>query len=660
MEPNTLSAETVTLCTGIEKTGKTAELIACALRLIEDGADACDLLVFAASPDTAISLRNRLAAASGSLAGIRVTAARGFALDVLSAPEVEASTGRKARMLTRFEESFLAEDLRTRGMPPKRIASMMGFFRKGLSELADCRPSWLQSHEEHDLYALLSSRLKAYGAYLEPELSGAAFHALCANRDALQRMSARHVLVDDYHLLSRASQHLACLVAQRTLFITSNPEGGCEAFDSYPHAEGAAELRECAPQACVIELGSSRLPLAQQHALSGLSELAQRAARVAAGYADETRRRTGAQAGAEDEAAQHAAATEQRVGETVCRMPEDEFTAIGAWAADLRAKGSAPDELAVVAPNSTWARNIAAALAAEGIPSESAWSAGPIGGDIRYADLSQAAQFVTLLTLAANPDDAASLRAWCGFGEYLTCRSIFAEMMDACEKEGIALCAMLTDAASCPERMAAFTYGSEAEHILGRIELLKRARADLEGRRGSDLVDALIRWTAESCNTPAVLPRPVAGLLTHVADEDDARSLAAKVRRSMDFPCLPRSGAVAIVNAERAAALDVRHTAIAGMVNGFAPAHVCFDRTKAGPRKAARMIAADARRYRAAAASGTESTELFRCASMRGTDARMHGVLVERYFIDRGMRCARLSRSIIADAMLGAPIELDS
>lgn len=652
MAPNTMSANTVTLCTGIEKTGKTTELIACARHLIEHGADARDLLVFAATPDAETELCNRLRARDKSLSEIRVTTVRDFALGILNMPEIETATGRQARMLTRFEESFLAEDLRTHGMAPKRIGSMMGFFRKGISELADCDPSWLVRREERDLYALLASRLKIYGAYLEPELSSTAFRALCADGDVLDKVHVRHVLIDDFHLLSRASQHLARLVARETLFVTTNPESECEAFDSYPYARGAAELLEDAPQARVIVLGTSRLSASQQNALAGLCELAHRASRIAA-RGNSALERNAAAAAKDTEATAH-------MHESICHKPEDEFTAIGAWAAKLTASGCAPEDLAVVAPNGTWARNIQAALAREGVPSKSAWASGPVGGDIRYADLSQAAQFVTLLTLAANSKDGCALRAWCGFGEYLTCRSLFAELMDACENSGKTLAIMLEDLAADPTRKDAFTYRSEADRVVSRMELLNRAQADLKDRRGRDLIEATVRWTAESSGTPAALPQPVAGLLADATDEDDVHSLATKVRRNMDFARLPLGNAAIIVPAHRACAAHAKHTAIAGMVNGFAPAHACFDRTKTSPQKAARIIAADARRYRAAVASGSESAEIFRCDTMRATDAQMHNALTERYFIKHGVRYAHLSRSIIADAMLGASIELDS
>lgn len=665
MNRNDLHVESVTLCTGIEKTGKTTELVAGALRLAESGAGMQDILVFACSPDAEDSLRERLARTSKLLEGIRVTTPRSFALEILANPDIRKRTGREARMLTRFEESFLAEDLRTGGIAPKRIASMMGFFRKSFSEMADDDSEWLGTQEERELFSLLESRLSVYGAYLEPQLADTAVQQLRSDRNALAAARVPHVLIDDYHLLSRASQHLACLAAGKSLFATSNPEGGYETFDSYPYAQGTRELLQAAPHAQVIELNKIHLPKPQINALSGLSNLIVRASEAASadsacqleGSAQAQKATTSAAMGtaASGEDTEPDLYPENRQ----CRMPEDEFAAIGSWAQTLIENGAQPNEIAVVAPNRTWARNIAAALSRRGIACATSYMQGPIGGDIRYLDLSQAAQFVSLLTLVANPEDGPALRAWCGVGEYLTCRSLFAEIMDACKRREVPLASILTEIANAETEASAFTYASEQEHVASRLALLSKACADLEGRRGKDLIDALVRWTAESSQTDATLPHAIAGLLVAAEENDGARTLARKIRQAMDSPRLSRKGSVAIVEPQRIAGLTFEHAAITGMVNGFTPPHASFDRTKTSPQRAARMVEREARLYRSATAAGTRDIAIFHCASMKGTDAQMLGACVGRYFVENGMRCARLSRSLIADAMLGESVQLE-
>ncbi len=651
MEHHDPHAESVTLCLGAEKTGKTTELFNQALRLVEDGNDAESIIVFACSPDAADSLRKRLARASKRLTEVRVTTARAFALEVLDTPRIKAKTGRSARMLTRFEESFLMEDLRVSGIPPKRIGAMVGFLRKGMSGMSDADPDWLATQEERDLFALLESRLDTYGAYLESELAARAFRALRSDAQALASLSVHNVLVDDFHLLSRASQHLSCLIADRFLFVSSNPEGGCETFDSQPNFRGAHELLRTASHATVITLEDVHLSPSRIEALNGLNALIGQADEIASGR--------------ERPAVAHAASSKQPIEVApqfeiiACQTPEDEFAAIGTWAQDLLDSGESPADLAVAVPNRTWARNIATALSRHDIPCSSSYTAETVGGDIRYADLSSAAQFVTLLNLAADPRDTPALRAWCGMGEYLTCRSVFAQIMDACRQENLEMADVLASVAAHDDKARILGYESEQARIRERMELLRNALSDLEGRTGQDLIDALSRWTAASSQTPEAIPPAVSGLIREWAPNDDACSLAAKVHRAMEFPCLPHGNQVAIIPAERACGMDIRHMALAGMINGFTPPHASFDRTKTSPQKAARMISRDALRYRAAASSASCSTTIFHCTAMRGTDAQMLDARIERYFIEKGIRHARVSRSIIADAMAGETITLD-
>ncbi len=665
-------APRATLILGKEKTGKTARLADRARFLIDEGVSAADIAAFAASPDAARAMRRALTATHPALTDVRVLVPRELALEVLARPEAQAFTGRRPRVLARFEESFLMEDLKVSAVRPGRIRALMGFFRKGWSDLADFDENWLIFAEERDLHDLVKQTLASYRAFFEDEVSNAACRFLLHHDSEWAHAGIPHVLVDDYQCLSRASQHLVNLLASESIAVAANPAACIEAYESYPYAEGVREFAEAHVQPHIERLETSFLPAGVKRALDRLEVCAGRddgesAARASADGGVGAGGGTGASASADSGVSVGANAGSDvdiafaaSVPDIVsCTTPADECAQVCAWVASTLKAGVRPDEVAVVVPNRTWERNIARALRREGVPVREGGQTGNVGGDIRYDDLSRAAQFITLLTLAAHPEDEAALRAWCGFGDYLTCRSLFSEVLPWCREGDPSLAQILADIRQgigdgTLEKARAITFMGDAEKVAARLNHLARALAAVQGLAGDALVQTLADQVAE-CED-ADVPAAVAGLLRDMGADDDAAALCERVRREMLYPHLPETEGVALIVPQRCVGLDATAAALAGMVNGFCPPHVYFDRTKTSPERARTMLAREAVRHRAALALGARQVALFSFETVRGTDAERQSLHVERFFVKDGTRYARLSRSLLVDVIEGVPV----
>lgn len=226
--------------------GKTAALIARVATFLEDGAAPEDMLVLAATPDAARVLGARLTEAAGERgAAIEVTCAREVALGLLASEEGRAFSGRAGRLVTPLELGFIMEDMKTSGLKQRRLREMLKFFYRNWTELAggaDDDDRWLIPGEEADTHALLKDVLRFTGGILEPEAAAMAVRFLLACPEVLASAQRTHVLVDDYQMHSRASQHLANLLARDSVTVAADPTAVVEVFDSYPYGEGIGEF----------------------------------------------------------------------------------------------------------------------------------------------------------------------------------------------------------------------------------------------------------------------------------------------------------------------------------------------------------------------------------------------------------------------------------
>ena len=253
--------------------GKTTRLVERAAALLEGGAAPSDLLVLAATPDAARMLAARLEAACG--ATVEATCVREVALGLLPTEGGRAFSDRAGRLVTPVEMGFIMEDMKTCGLKNRRLKEMLKFFYRSWTELvedADGNADWLLAGEEADVHGLLKGILDFTGGILEPELSALAVRYLLADGEALAGAQRAHVLVDDYQMLSRASQHVANLLARDSIAVAADPAAVVEVFDSYPYGEGVGEFTQANADCERIVLTESHACGAAAHAASRLRE----------------------------------------------------------------------------------------------------------------------------------------------------------------------------------------------------------------------------------------------------------------------------------------------------------------------------------------------------------------------------------------------------
>ncbi len=600
------------------------------------GVAAADIAVFAPTPDAAQVLQSRLAASQLG-EGVSVQVPLAAAMKVLATPEAIQATGRNSRLLTRYEESFFMEDLKVCGMEPKRIGSMLDFFRKGWADRAYLDSAWLMFKEEQELHALIKQTLTNLKGYLPVEAASVACDMLESAPAAAESLSAAYVFAVDYNSMSRAAQHLIRLLSAQSLTVAADNHAATSGFEPYINASGTEELAQVGP-VNTVAADAGTPAMGPFGALQNLQALK----------------------AANEENTEFAPTIPASDGltELICTSPQEECEAVVAKVQAWLAEGMQPSEIACTVPNKIWERNFSNALQDAGITVRRGGDVGPVGGDIRYAERSLPAQTLALITLVAHPEDEAALRAWCGFGTYTTCRSLFSEVYAVCAEAKQPLWATLEDirAAVVAGNTATlpYTFKSDAEMVGLRLEALRGLRAKLAPLAGQTLVKAAWEAIREPGSTAGV-PQSIQALCRELAESDDAVTVNAKLHDLMAFPRLAAENAVALVAPEAILDLGAKAVMLTGMVNGFFPAHRYFDRTKVSPEKARRMLAKDAQRF--FAALGAKEVCISWFDRMFAADAETLQVRAERFYFEDGARMARTSRSLVADAMFGVAVQ---
>lgn len=549
--------------------GKTEALVHRAVEYLSGQSNGKNILVLAASPDAAEALKRHLATAldvpTDTLGeqGVRVSIPRAIALEVLSDPKAQAACGRKPRLLLPFEENILLEDVKASGLRPKRLREMLKFFYRSWTELADDEPSWLVSEEEVRVHSLLKECLAFTGGILPNELSNLAVKWLRTDETAREAASYDLVLVDDYQLLSRASQVLAGLLAREGLIVTGDVQATSEVFEEYPFAAGLIEFAQAdgvqttrldacwnsvAVHACCENLISVAQTHEQEsrdlagadgdgergaHALAGTNGDGKQEARDLAGAGGDGGQEARALAGANNESAQgrvtpqaghspatvvkasaHAAYAETVPGESsvgyACALSfptaEAEIAHVAQHIADSIEKGAQPGEFYLAAPNGVWAKSLSRSLEARGISTVQRPSSRMLNGDPRDLGRCKTLRLFTLLALAADPRDMLAWRSWCGFGDWLTDNPGFAALRRYAARQGLApydaLAAVAADS-PCREAFGELDAAEQAslERISQAFKTGQAALEQLEGLEGCQLIDAA--WGLLDCEQHA-------------------------------------------------------------------------------------------------------------------------------------------------------------
>ena len=632
------STPTATLIEGGVGCGKTTALVARVAALLEDGAAPEDMLVLAATPDAARVLGARLTEAAGERGNaIEVTCARDVALGLLASEEGRAFSGRAGRLVTPLELGFIMEDMKTSGLKQRRLREMLKFFYRNWTELAggaEDDDGWLIPGEEADVHALLKAVLHFTGGILEPEASAMAVRFLLARPDALADVQRAHVLVDDYQMHSRASQHLANLLARDSITVATDPTAVIEVFDSYPYGEGIGEFTQ-ANEDC------ERVVLNESHACA-----------AAARAANHLRTSLDAGAAPSDTETEGASFTALEAAD-----PAAEMAAVADAVQVALEAGTNPSSIYILAFHPAWERRIARALEARDIAAALPIRGRVAAGDYRDLDRCAPARLLTALALVADPTDALTWRAWCGFGDYLANSPAFADMRAGGETQGKGLVAMLEEVA-----VAAPEEGFPSTGI-GRILDAYRAGCALversQGLEGNELIGALadvLNLSAEECERTMQLASALTAPEPSVNAPCDARAMIARARQRMNAPVFETTeDHVLIGDSAHLTGLSPATLVLSGFVNGFFPTRDFFDATVTTPDKQKLVRATDTRRLYAAAGKATQRLAASWFTSIGLVEAETLKLEIGRVKLRRGERIAVTAPSIyLADIDPGA------
>ena len=551
------------LVRGVANAGKTRAACGHVRDLLAAGVPACDILFLAATPTAARDIACELEDAAE---GVCITTAREFELGILSEPAAHAFVGRRPRVLCDFEESFLLEDLRATGIPARRLKGMLGFFRKSLTELADDdMASFIIDVREQTVLDALHAHLSAYDAVLDCEVSNLTVHYLREHPEAGAATGVRHIVVDDYQCLNRASQIALELLAPQTLWAFADETLAAQGSDPFPYLAGVAEFCERNPEAPQVELAapetgaaSAAAWLAKGGYLSALSlGLAEDRGKVASEHAYDVVPAAPAVAG---------------VCQRVYATPDDELDGVASQVTSLVHAGADPSDILVLAPNRAWAGNVERRLAQAGVAVEAHEGARLAGGSFRDLARCQTGRMFTALALLADPNDSLAWRCWCGVGDYLARSNIFTGIEALAHERacGLGEAMALLEAGEAPE----------VPGQAGALEAYRQGRemiANLSSLHGAELLGAL----AKGLGMDGV-PKLFAALASDAlaGPDADAKALFAAAQRFMQQGQVC-PGAVRVALYDQACALKAGHVVVCGLMNGWLPEHSYFDLAEA-------------------------------------------------------------------------------
>lgn len=564
----------VHLVCGRVGTGKTQRLVQGVVDLLEAGADPGSMVVCAATPAAAAALASRLREEIDGSAVPRVTTMQALERELLATPAVEARTGRQGRTLLRFEESLLMEDMKISGVAPRRLAEMLRFFYRSWADLEPMEDDWFYGEEEERVYRLLARNLAYRRAYLTCEVARAAFDVVASEADALEAARYDHVVVDDYQMLSRASQCLASRLARVTLTVAGDETARVRALEEFPSPDGLRKLQEANDHATAE---TPELSLLSQAVTEGVNRLAADEALGGAGPLTSARKARGA------------------CEAVAFTRPEDELQGIVDAVRRTLAAGVTAESVAVVATDRRGAARIVATLAQADVP---ATPLAPVvvGGDVHDDGHCALARAVTLLRLAADPSDRLAWRSWCGFGDYLANSALFTGLI---EEDAIPSAESLAAAAASPDALRV-QEAARAEDARAQAAALLDT---LAGKRGADLFAAACRAALVDAVS---VPAGIALAVGEAGETADAAALCRAIEDACLAPAFDSQG-VRVGLAEDFAGLGFDTVIMAGQVNGLILPRRYFDAAQLERDKRPALLAAAMARTYACAGKGASS-----------------------------------------------------
>lgn len=600
--------------------GKTEALIKGVVTLLKQGEIPGDICCICASPQAVSAFAKRLEeVASVDVKDVTIITPQEESLALLSGDPTRA--GEPPHLLTAFEEKFLFEDMKTTGLQLRRLREMLKFLSRGLTEISDKDDDWLTFQEEKNLFEYLQQVTSFMGGITKEALSNNAVTMICAcNADAVQ-VKYRHVFVDDYQCLNRASQQLACELALCSITIAADPQACLEICDPYPYGEGLDEYDERYPACTHIMLNDTYLPVSIEVASSSLL----------------------------DEVSQHNAITRrpsksEQLGVITSfefATASQEFEGVAKLVQERIAKndGIRPCDVFIVSPHNIWTANISKALKRAGLDSAILSDRQILNGDVCVNDRCVSLRMFTALNLVANPKDCVAWRCWCGFGDHLTNSLFFKDLRLFAAERAI----NLVDALDlCSQADGMGFKGSEKPLLAYRAG--QKMLQEANGLCGSALLRIIAgQITGEK---DSELSPVMKSLLLGFDESETAQELYAQAERNLRAPTFSfDKDVIHIGTTKNLNGLRPKVVILTGFVNGFIPNKSYFDNISTTFEKQVKMHDRDARLL--CNLVGKTNSELYisYCTHADIDDAMKWNLKIDRVRLEEGKRVCLIGPS---------------
>lgn len=544
MWPDVANGLDVTCFIGAPQSGRTGRLVEFACRCAKAGERV--LFVTARERDLA-ACRARLDTAGGCT--VRTATCEQLAVEVLSLPLAGRMFGRRARVLAPYEEALLREDLKACRMRSRRLRQVLTYICAGWQSLSD--DTWQTTPEEDLVMRCIDADLRFIGGVLPCEASNLAVHVLRQGAQERAQAAWDCVVVDDYELLSRASQHLVRMMAGRKLIVASGVRPSLPGDEDNPCFEGASELvREC-PGARIEACGES----AASEQVSGvLQALAADQALDALAFDGVCEGRECFRGGGDSSLPGGRAGLEPVSGAGGCgsaRACEGAVRMLPSMEAEMQALALAAAEaldcgesVLIVGTNRLWRRNVAANLSRAGLPVNELAEGGLRLGDLRDPAVCERLRRDALARLAVDPDDGVAWRTLVALGDAVGRSAAIDRLRQA----------------------ACLDPDGEPVGLHKALELLaagKIACGELDAPLFDDLLQVYSQAKRWVCQEHGRLGAASGG-----------KGRAAAPARVSQLPC---AGAVAVCSPQRAGGMRADTVLFGGFVDGLIPCRAYFD-----------------------------------------------------------------------------------
>jgi superfamily I DNA/RNA helicase len=517
-------------------TGKTFALKRRVARLLENGVDASRLLVATFTRTAAIDLKAALIelGVEGS-DRVQALTIHSFCFSLLSQADVLAATGRTPRPLMEFEQRFLIADLARDLGGVRECDRRLIAFNAAWARLQHEQPGWPPTAADRRFSQHLLDWLRFHEAMLIGEVVPETLRFIRNNPASEIHQRFDYILIDEYQDLNRAEQMIFDVLGQgRSMTVVGDEDQSIYSF-KHAHPEGIRDFAATHPGTRDVQLADCRRcpRLIVRLANVLIQHNTDRAARIL----------------------QVHAGNEQGVVRVV-QWPgiDEEAEGIASFIAGAIDRGeTTAGGVLVLAPRRQFGYAVRDALRTDGITAQSFFGEETLDDDA-------AQEAFTLLTLLAHPNDAVSLRCWCGFGSPSKRAGEWARVRHYCEEHDEPLTEVLTRLAEDDLTIP------RVQGISERMRMLNVRLGHLSALVGQARIDALFpdgtEWAEPLRNAVAEMGNV----------EVDAARVWEHLRAAISQPDLPAdTDFVRVMSLHKSKGLTADFVVVVGLIEGLIP-----------------------------------------------------------------------------------------